>query len=171
MLQKIIDSLNGTVKKIFDYTGRASRFEYWCFTVSALLVNVLLMVVAAILGAIAEFLGVLALGIFALVMIAEFFAVLSLSVRRLHDVGLSGFWLLYLSPLGLPVIYIAYLLGLDSSCDKIVERNLKIGSCWLGWILTIIAWFLGASVVLFLIFLYNSQKGTNDYGPNPYGVE
>ena len=172
MLQRIIDSLIGTVKKTFDYTGRAPRFEFWCFTISVWLVNIVLTLVAAVFAAIADILGILAMSIVAFIMIVEFLAAISLAVRRLHDVGLSGFWLLYLSPVGLPVIYIAYLLGLDSSCDKMVEKNLKIGSCWLGWLLTIIAWFLGgASIVLFLIFLYNSQKGTNDYGPNPYGVE
>lgn len=169
MVKKFTSSLIATVLKTFDYQGRASRFEYWTFAITVFLLNVVFMGTIVLFSLISDVLALALFCPFCTILLAELVIGISLSVRRLHDVGLSGFWLVYLSAIGLPVIYIAHLLNLDSSCDKIIERNQKIGSCWLGWILTVLAWLSGASlIVLLLIFLYNSQKGVNEYGPNPY---
>lgn len=167
MFNQIIQSLTATVKKAFDYKGRASRCEFWTYAIAAWVVNLAMLIVIAIFSAIAEVLGMILAAPCAVIMIAMLVVGISLSVRRLHDVGLSGFWLLYLSPYGLPVVYVAYLLGLDSTCDKLIEKNNKIGSCWLGWILTILAWAVGASAVLFLIFLYPGKAEANEFGENP----
>ena len=76
-----------------DFSGRASREEYWMFV----LFNFLIMAVAGIFTALfidsdLEGLGyVLAviLGLYVLIMIIPSLAV---TVRRLHDVGRSGWW-------------------------------------------------------------------------------
>lgn len=167
MFDQIIQSVMATVKKAFVYQGRASRCEFWTYTIAAWVVSFALAVVTLIFGAIADFLAVIFSAIYLLAVIAMIIPAISLSVRRLHDVGLSGFWLLYLSPCGLPIVYIAYLLGLDSTCDKLIEKNNKVGSCWLGWILTILAWIIGASAVLFLIFLYPGKAEANEFGESP----
>ena len=65
-----------------NFEGRANRGEYWWFALATLIVNVVLSVIdTAILGF--PVLGLL----FAL---ALFIPGLSLSVRRMHDIGKSG---------------------------------------------------------------------------------
>ena len=61
-----------------------------------------------------------------------------------------------------------YLLALDNSVDNIIERVKNTGSVWVGWILAIPAWILGATAALFLLTLYKGKKEDNEYGPNPY---
>ncbi len=67
-------------KKYIDFEGRASRMEFWTFV----LVNI---VISAILANIFPYLG----SLFSLAIIVPTLAV---SVRRLHDVGQSGWMLL-----------------------------------------------------------------------------
>ena len=113
-------------------------------------------------------LGNIILGIIAILYLAITVCYISLSVRRLHDLGLSGFWLWYLNPFGLPVVYMVYLLDLDSACNQVVEKIQKTGSTWLGWILAWLFWPVGAAATLFLLFLYNGKREDNEFGPNPY---
>ena len=170
-LNSSITLLWSTVKKIFTYTGRATRKEFWTFTVAAWCLNIVFGVVAAAMGAIAEILGMAILGIFLIVSIVEMLIWLSLSVRRLHDIDLSGFWLLYLNPaFGLPLVFIVYLLGIDGSCDKVVDNIAKVGSPWLGWILTLLLWPAGVVGVLFLLFLYAGKDQANSFGESPYSA-
>ena len=162
----LIDSLIGTLKKSVTFKGRATKKEFWIFILFDVVVNfVLLGLTALTLGSIAgTILGVLTL----LVNIALLVPYISLSVRRLHDLDLSGFWLWYLNPVGLPVIFMVYLLDLDKASNLVIEKIQKIGSVWLGWILTFLFWPVGAGFTLFLLFLYDGKKADNDFGPNPY---
>lgn len=169
MFNKIISSLIGTVKKAFDFKSRASRFEYWTYQIASNIVFLLLSVLMVGFEAISEVLALVFLAPVLLVTLALLFINIAVSVRRLHDVGLSGFWLLYFLPLGLGLaaVYLAYLLDLDPSCNKIIENNKKVGSHWLGWILTVLLWSTGCSLILFIITLTPGQKEENAYGLNP----
>ena len=168
MINDFIQSLVSTVKKAFTYSGRATRKEFWTYAITADVVLFVLLVFAAGLGRLAEVLGLIFLGLWVLIAIALLIPFIAVSVRRLHDIDLSGFYLWYLSPVGLAVIYVIYLLGVDSTCDKLIERNNKTGSCWLGWILTWIFWPIGSAAALFLLFLYAGKDEANTFGPSPY---
>jgi uncharacterized membrane protein YhaH (DUF805 family) len=82
-------------RKAAVYSGRAPRREYWCFV----LANVLIVMLAAAL--IVPNLGPnIARDILAPFLVAVVVAQLAMGVRRLHDVGYSGwFMLLELVPL------------------------------------------------------------------------
>ena len=68
-----------------NFEGRASRQEYWMF----FLFNVLFAFAAGILD------GLLGLGfVYLLYVLALFIPGLAVGVRRLHDIGKSGWWLL-----------------------------------------------------------------------------
>jgi len=74
------------LKKYAEFTGRARRTEYWMFTLFNIIIAAAISVVEAILGS-PGFLGLLyTLGVF--------IPTLAVSVRRLHDTGRSGLWLL-----------------------------------------------------------------------------
>ena len=75
-----------------DFTGRARRSAYWYFVLFNFIVSIL---IGLSLGVIAGLLNVPALVYLAyLWSLAVFIPSLAVSVRRLHDIGRSGWWLL-----------------------------------------------------------------------------
>ena len=84
-------------KKCFDFNGRATRAEYWWWTLFNFQINVDIMFLGGLLDIL--FGG----GYFWFVKIPQlvwilvtFIPNLSLSVRRLHDAKYSGWWLLWI---------------------------------------------------------------------------
>lgn len=80
-----------TVKK-FSFSGRARRKEYWMFSLFVVLIALALIFFDTTLGIYSEEaeIGLLS-GIFMLAIVVQSLAV---GVRRLHDSGLRGWWLL-----------------------------------------------------------------------------
>lgn len=73
--------------KYAEFTGRARRTEYWMFALFNLLASMVLGVVDRILFRGHGILG----GLYSLAVLIPSIAV---SIRRLHDTGRSGWWLL-----------------------------------------------------------------------------
>ena len=77
------------VKSVFNqyagFSGRARRSEYWWFTLFTMLASVVASIVDAVVG--------FPVGTIAL-LLAILLPSLAVSVRRLHDTGRSGWWLL-----------------------------------------------------------------------------
>ena len=69
------------IKNYVGFEGRASRSEFWYFT----LINFIIVVVLNIIG-------ILTLG--SLYALATLLPSIAVSIRRLHDIGKSGWWLL-----------------------------------------------------------------------------
>jgi uncharacterized membrane protein YhaH (DUF805 family) len=80
------------IKKYAVFSGRAGRPEYWYFTLIYLLASVLLTFFDIIAGTYNQKtdIGLLST-IFFLALLCPVFAV---TVRRLHDIGKSGWWML-----------------------------------------------------------------------------
>lgn len=75
-----------------DFNGRARRSEYWYFVLFNFIVSIL---IGFTFGVIAGILDMPALVYLAyLWSLAVFIPSLAVSVRRLHDIGRSGWWLL-----------------------------------------------------------------------------
>ena len=114
-----------TVKSVFSkyatFQGRASRSEYWFFYLFNILLEIGLLIVGLILGAIVgDGTGALAgMGIaYVLLCIYGLIALIpsiSVFVRRMHDIGRSGWWYwLALVPLvGVIVLLVFLLTGSD----------------------------------------------------------
>lgn len=82
----------GVLKKYAVFSGRARRKEYWYFALFSTLVQLLLMVIDYSIGTSDLKTGTsLLVGIYSLAVAIPYLAV---SVRRLHDTGRSGWWLL-----------------------------------------------------------------------------
>ena len=75
----------GVIKNYVGFSGRARRKEYWMF----FLWNVIISIVIGFIGGL---LGLVALGYLYSVLI--FLPALAVSIRRLHDIGKSGWWYL-----------------------------------------------------------------------------
>ncbi|WP_136482127.1 DUF805 domain-containing protein [Cognatitamlana onchidii] len=80
------------LKQYADFTGRARRKEYWMF----ILFNLLFAIAALLLDNLFGLtFGDIPYGpIYALYGLALFIPGLAVAVRRLHDIGKSGWWLL-----------------------------------------------------------------------------
>lgn len=72
------------LKKYADFSGRARRQEFWMFTLFNFAAMIVLIILDFALGTYPLFFGIYAL--------ATFLPNLAVTVRRLHDLGKSGWW-------------------------------------------------------------------------------
>jgi uncharacterized membrane protein YhaH (DUF805 family) len=128
-------------KKYADFSGRASRSEFWFFYLFNLICYAILLFLAFKFGF--QFLWVF--GIFVIGMILPSLAVL---VRRLHDVNKSGWF--FLLPLPFDIV------------GRLSERS--IGD--ISFIFTIIS--LGISIYLLVLYCMDGDKKNNRFGKNIY---
>lgn len=75
-------------KKYVTFSGRAQRAEYWTFS----LVNFVILLIVAGIGEGAN--SKIATAIAGLIMLAILLPSLAVTVRRLHDTGRKGWWIL-----------------------------------------------------------------------------
>ena len=73
------------LKKYADFNGRARRKEYWMFILFNIVIAIVLAVIDSLLGT--------APIIYLVYILAVFIPSISVGVRRLHDIGKSGWWL------------------------------------------------------------------------------
>ncbi|WP_125779708.1 DUF805 domain-containing protein [Pseudoalteromonas rubra] len=105
----MFDIYLSALKKYAVFNGRARRKEYWLFMLCNLIVTIVLGLVDMTLGLYSEESGFgLLSGLYALAVIIPSIA---LSIRRLHDTGRSGWWILIslvpvVGPLVLLVFYV-----------------------------------------------------------------
>ena len=101
------------LKKYAVFEGRARRKEYWFFILFNVLISMALAVIDRLTGNVNPDtgLGILS-GIYALGVMIPGMAV---SVRRLHDTGRSGWWLLIAFVPVVGAIVFFYLMALDSN--------------------------------------------------------
>ena len=78
------------LRKYAEFTGRARRKEYWFFILFYILIAIGLSFIDKALGLGYESTGLLS-GLFGLAM---FLPALAVGVRRMHDIGRSGWWVL-----------------------------------------------------------------------------
>jgi uncharacterized membrane protein YhaH (DUF805 family) len=96
------DAVRVVFSKYVDFTGRATRGEYWWFTLAMFLVYLVL----AGLGAVVSDIFMILYGLVAL---GALLPGLAVSVRRMHDLDKSGWALLLgLIPLAGPIIILVY---------------------------------------------------------------
>jgi uncharacterized membrane protein YhaH (DUF805 family) len=89
-MESIMEWYLKVLRQYADFAGRARRKEYWMFT----LVNVIISIVLAIIDNVLE-ISVLTVGVLGLLYsLAVLLPNLAVGVRRLHDTGRSGWWLL-----------------------------------------------------------------------------
>ena len=95
------------IKKYAVFSGRARRKEFWLF---GLFYCIVIVVAGAIDGVMGTFVEEAGLGVFSgIVMLGLLIPSLAVSVRRLHDKNLRGWWLLvHLTGIGSIVLFILF---------------------------------------------------------------
>ncbi len=102
-----IEAVQTCFQKYIDFSGRATRAEFWWFTLFASLISIITMIIDYVIGTVGM-LGLFGLfeGLWAL---ATFFPSLAVAARRLHDRSKSGWWqLLWLTGIGAIVLLVWY---------------------------------------------------------------
>jgi uncharacterized membrane protein YhaH (DUF805 family) len=104
------------LKQYADFSGRARRKEYWMFVLFNMIFAIVAMILDNVLGIAMEGIGYGPLyGLYALAMLIPGLAV---AVRRLHDVGKSGWMILIaLIPL-IGSIWLLVLMVTDSNAGE-----------------------------------------------------
>jgi len=143
-----VSSIKSGFKNFANYSGRASRSDYWYFYLFTLLINLPFKLLEHIDHELILILSVVTL----IILIVPF---ISLQVRRYHDVGLSGKWFLLLLVIGLGV-WIAWFWIAEIQYDFYPIFGVISISCFLA---------------NFVISCKMSNFGDNSYGPNPLLVE
>ena len=98
------------IRKYAVFDGRARRREYWMFFLVNLVIGIVGGIIRGIIGL--NVLGTLVGGILALYSLALLVPSLAVAVRRLHDTGRSGWWLL-LSLIPFGAFVVLYFLAQD----------------------------------------------------------
>ncbi len=93
-MMSFMDATKSCFQQYVGFSGRASRSEYWffylSFVVAAIGMSVLTIVSAFVLDALMGLMGMLTMVAY----LAFFLPMLSVTVRRLHDLGKSGWMFL-----------------------------------------------------------------------------
>ena len=111
------------LKNYANFSGRARRKEYWLFT----LYNIIIFVALVFLGAMVGFPGG-AEGVFVFVafyMVGVLIPALAVSVRRLHDTGRSGWWLLLYFVLFGAIVVLVFLVQDSNPASNKFGKNPK----------------------------------------------
>jgi uncharacterized membrane protein YhaH (DUF805 family) len=106
------------LKNYAKFSGRARRTEYWMFMLFSLIISLVLAFIEGLLGSG----GVLGL----LYGLAVLVPSLAVSVRRLHDTGRSGWWLLIgLIPIVGVIVLIVFAVQDSNAGDNAYGPNPK----------------------------------------------
>ena len=150
------EAILSVFSKYATFSGRARRSEYWYFA----LFNFLIGLVLAIIGKMLPFLAILS----SLYGLAILIPGIAISVRRLHDIGKSGWtMLIYLIP---AIIY-----GVLLSIMLIKHFEGEEPNLTLYIIFGIITFITFVLAIVFIVWMCrDSQPGENKWGPNPKEV-
>ena len=148
------DSVISAFKNYINFSGRATRSEFWWFFLFCILLYMLTfsLSVEEFNGALsnselqngnpAQLVGLFIQSWFGVAFLVTFIPSITIAVRRFHDLNMSGWWYvgLQIAPSLLPSIFIFNLISL---------------------------------MALFLFVYFMAQEGGEDnrFGPNPYSEE
>lgn len=151
------------------FSGRSTRKEIWSFSIFSVLLQIVLSILS--LGSLNSLAGLLLL-----------LPSLAVSVRRLHDTGRSGwhvFWSNVIPFIGLMLVFFALVAVLGAaavmqmtmthetmSAELPEFSGLAFGVLAAGC-LTLLVGGIYALYVYLVAFFFDSEKGTNKYGPSP----
>ena len=116
-------AIQTVLRKYADFSGRASRSEYWWWW-GALLVTFI------VIGGISAVIGDVGYVLATVIGLAVFIPNLAVTVRRLHDTGRSGWWLLivFVPVIGAIILFVFMLL--DSERKPNQWGTPPVGSAW-----------------------------------------
>jgi uncharacterized membrane protein YhaH (DUF805 family) len=138
-----------------DFTGRASRAEYWWYALALIAAFIVLRIVESIFG-IGHMLFYSYGPLSALLWLATIVPSIAVGVRRLHDTNHSGYWLL--------ICLVPYALMIAAGIMAATGGGL-LAMIGLMGLIGLVA-LVGALVLLYFMVI-PGNAGDNEYGPPP----
>lgn len=160
-------------KKYCVFKGRARRSEYWYWILFTFLVSLgisalqgLLAIPVLIKDGSPEMMVTISSAISIAFGVAVFLPTLGVNVRRLHDTGRSGWWvlLLYLIEVA-AIVFIFAGVGFDYFITNTLPEEMNLTLISIGGIIMLFAIVL--AIVMLVWLIKDSTPGPNKYGPNP----
>lgn len=159
------EAVSQVIRKSFVFKGRARRKEYWSWMLFVVLLAVVMSLIlgTVMISSLESALWAMALlYIFALVI---FFPSLSVTFRRLHDIGRSGWWYGGYCLASLAVGVFAGIFSVASFATSVNDPD-SMGSM-LGGGIVMLVYVLAAFVYSIVFLVWSFTEGTR--GPNKYG--
>lgn len=132
------------IEKRFNWQDRACRSEFWWFYLATIFIGI----IASLFNAIPLIGQVIAL----VINIAIWWLSIVASIRRLHDIDKSGFWILL--PAGASIVGVILIaMGVVGGSDLLFALGVIVG--------------LGGTGYMIFLLVQPGTPGPNKYGPNP----
>lgn len=91
-MANMLDAWATNLKRAFDFSGRTGRASFWWTVLTNMIVIFALAIGAGLFAH--SFLGTLFKGLYAIYVLVWFIPDVAMLIRRLHDIGRSGWWIL-----------------------------------------------------------------------------
>jgi uncharacterized membrane protein YhaH (DUF805 family) len=170
------EAIGECLGKYATFTGRSRRSEYWWFGLFVLILTLipsgLAIATEGILGktenafCIVLLMGVASFGVVLWTIIPS----LAVQTRRLHDVGRSGWWIVW-DILVLAAYSVTEIVVLGDAAQVSSIHNLQqaFNVSTTGWIVMLLIYLvqIGLSLAILVFSLQDSHRGENKYGPSP----
>jgi uncharacterized membrane protein YhaH (DUF805 family) len=158
-----VDWAKRPIQKYADFSGRAPRAEFWWYLLAVIVAGIVVRIIDSILGI--HVFGPIG-PLYTLLCLATIVPSIAVAVRRLHDTGRAGWWIL------LPLV--PYILGIVFG-GAAMMGGAATGSAMgmgagFGLVMIFMLLALACSIVLIVFYCMPGTPGDNRYGPNPYGA-
>jgi uncharacterized membrane protein YhaH (DUF805 family) len=146
------------MRRYFEFGGRSSRYEFWFFVLFVTIASIVASFIdGLIFGADEESIGILS----PIVSLVHLIPGIAVSVRRLHDIDRTGWWIL------LPfvaLVVMAVLFGLVmATADDSTSALSGLGTSMV--IVGVV--YLAVLIVLIVFYCTRGTPGPNRFGPEP----
>ena len=176
------EAIKSCLRQYVGFRGRATRAEYWWWVLGITVVSTILSIIE---GIIFGFGGDSLERPSSLFQLAVLLPGLAVTVRRLHDIGRTGWWQLAWVAAGI-LATIPLIIGVVASLDGLiwlssVERsfgsNSSVGiNIWafapliVGALISVAIW-VGLAVWIIWWMVKQGQAGPNQHGPDPRALD
>lgn len=138
-------------EKYFSFSGRLNRIRFFLRMLFIRVAGALIIAGLVFVGLLLGLFGFVVIGFAIVVSVAVVIADISLTVRRLHDLNLSGFWYLGLIGLGLVSGFLEGMYETETPLFLIIIINITL------------------FIATLLLIFWPGTKGPNRFGRDPLG--
>ncbi len=171
-MMTIQESVKTCIRKYADFTGRATRAEYWWWVLATTIVSLAISAIDSFVSAVS---GAYFYSPFSTIYsLAILLPNLAVTARRLHDTGKSGWWQLVWFAIAILAV-IPVIVGVLVGLSGLLTGGADWGEWWaaiswapivVGILVTLLVW-IGLLAWWLVWMVKQGRPGPNHYGPDP----